>query len=169
MPCSAPRFQAASATKQVATAKEGPTKKEEITMRALARNVRDDYLELVEKFPLTSIKNERELKDAQQVMDEILKMPHLKKGVVEYLDALSDLVMAYENSHHAIPAASDADMLRHLMEAREIRQSELHQATGIALSTLSEILSGRRKFSKEIVGKLAAYFQVSKGTLVANF
>jgi HTH-type transcriptional regulator/antitoxin HigA len=138
-------------------------------MRRLSRKVRHDYMELVERFPLKSVRNERQLKAAQRVMDEILKMPRMTKGVLEYLDALSDLVMAYENAQHAIPAASDAEMLRHLMDAKQVSQTQLHKATGIAMSSISEVLSGRRRFSKDMIAKLAEYFRVNKGVLAANF
>jgi hypothetical protein len=44
----------------------------------------------------------------------------LDEGEEMYLDALSDLVGAYEDEHYAIKPASDADMLRHLMEAKVV-------------------------------------------------
>jgi HTH-type transcriptional regulator/antitoxin HigA len=123
----------------------------------------------VQKFPLTAIRSESELRAAQKVIDDILRIGRLKKGTIQYVDALSDLVMAYENTHHAIPAPSDAALLRHLMDARGISQTDLHLATGVAVSTISEILSGRRKFSKEIIGKLSKYFGVDKGLFAVNF
>jgi HTH-type transcriptional regulator/antitoxin HigA len=138
-------------------------------MRTLTRSERDVYFALVQKFPLTAIRSESELLAAQKTMDDILKMGRLKRGTIEYLDALSDLVMAYENTHHAIPAPTDADLLRHLIDARGVTQSALHEATGIAMSTISEILSGRRKFSKEIIAKLSAFFNVEKGIFASNF
>jgi HTH-type transcriptional regulator/antitoxin HigA len=144
-------------------------KKEEMIMRTLSRNVRDDYLALVKRFPLTSIRTEAQLLAAQKVMDDILKMARLTKGAIEYLDALSDLVLTYENTHHVIPAPSDADFLRHLMDVRGIKQAALHEATGIAMSTISEILSGRRRFSKSVIARLSAYFKIEKGTFAANF
>jgi HTH-type transcriptional regulator/antitoxin HigA len=131
--------------------------------------VRDEYFELVKQFPLTSIKDEQALKAAQQVMDEILRLPKLKPGDLAYLDALSDLVLAYESTHHSIPNPSDADMLRHLMEARAITQIELHRATKIALPTISEVLSGKRRFTKAMIAKLASFFRVDKGLFAANF
>jgi HTH-type transcriptional regulator / antitoxin HigA len=141
-----------------------------VEMRTLTRNQRDDYFALVQRFPLTSIRSESELRVAQKVVDEILKMEQRPtRGTIEYLDALSDLIMAYENTHHVIPAPSDADLLRHLIEARGITQTELHEATGIAMSTISEVLSGRRRFSKEIIARLSAYFKVDKGLFAANF
>ncbi len=86
-----------------------------------------------------------------------------------YLDALSDLVAAYEDEHHAIEPASDADMLRHLMDAKEVNQVQLSQTTRIAKSTISEILAGKKPFSRGMIRKLADYFRVDVSILAANF
>jgi HTH-type transcriptional regulator/antitoxin HigA len=59
-----------------------------------------------------------------------------------------------------IPAVSEVAMLRHLMEAREVNLSQLAQASGIALSTLSSILKGKRQMNKEHIKRLAACFHV---------
>ena len=59
-------------------------------------------------------------------------------------------------------------MLRHLMEARGITQAQLHRDTGIAKSTLSEMLAGRKAFTRQIIRKLAVYFRVDVGILAAN-
>ncbi len=92
----------------------------------------------------------------------------LDYGEETYLDALSDLVAAYEDEHHAIAPASDADMLRHLMETRDVAQAQVHRETGIAKSTLSEILAGRKPFSRRTIRKLADYFQVDVRVLAGN-
>ncbi len=85
-----------------------------------------------------------------------------------YLDALSDLVAAYEDEHYAIEPASDADMLRHLMEARGITQAQLSRETAIPKSTISEVLAGKRPFSRQMIRKLADYFRVDVSVLAAN-
>ena len=77
-----------------------------------------------------------------------------------YLDALSDLVAAYEDQHHAIAPASDADMLRHLLEAKVVTQAQLSRETGLAKSTISEVLAGKKAFSRQMIRKLADYFRV---------
>src|ERR1044071_10428632 len=86
---------------------------------------RDSYLELVLAFPLASIKSEEQLQEGQKVIDELLAQGELDAGQEMYLDALSDLVAAYEDEHYAIEPASDADMLRHLMEAKVVTQAQL--------------------------------------------
>lgn len=134
----------------------------------LKGKVRDRYLQLVIEFPLTSIKSEKHLAAAQAAMDRLLAKGKLNAGETTYLDALSDLVAAYEDEHHAIAPASDADMLRHLLEAKGVTQTQLSRATRIAKSTLSEILHEKKVFSRPIIRKLADYFQIDVSVLAAN-
>lgn len=130
--------------------------------------VRDAYLELVLEFPLASIRSEKHLNEAQQIIDQLLKQGKLNAGQEMYLDALSDLVAAYEDQHYPIEPADDADMLRHLMEAKGVTQVQLHREAGIAKSTISEILAGKKPFSRQIIRKLAEYFTIDVGVLSAN-
>src|SRR5690606_13676006 len=129
---------------------------------------RGSYLELVLAFPLASIKSDNHLVAAQKVMDRLLAKGQLDHGERIYLDALSDLVAAYEDEHHAIEPASDADMLRHLMEAKGVTQMQLSRDTGIAKSTISEVLAGKKPFSRQMIRKLADYFKVDVSVLAAN-
>jgi len=138
------------------------------TQFSLKGKARDSYLELVLAFPLASIKSEEHLAEAQAVMDRLLTKGRLGHGEEMYLDALSDLVAAYEDEHHAIEPASDADMLRHLMEARGLTQAQLHRDTGIAKSTVSEVLMGKKPFSRQMIRKLADYFKVDVSVLAGN-
>ncbi|MFM9069423.1 MAG: type II toxin-antitoxin system HigA family antitoxin, partial [Planctomycetota bacterium] len=84
------------------------------------------------------------------------------------LDALSDLVAVYEDEQHVIEPASDADMLRHLLESKSVTQIQLSQETGIAKSTISEVLAGKRPFSRQVIRKLADYFQMDVSVLARN-
>jgi HTH-type transcriptional regulator/antitoxin HigA len=129
---------------------------------------RDAYLELVRVFPLASIESDEHLEAAQEVMDRLLAKGELEDGEEMYLDALSDLVAAYEDEHHAITPASDADMLRHLMEAKGVTQAQLSRETGIAKSTISEVLAGRKAFSRQMIRKLAGCFKVHVSVLAAH-
>ena len=75
---------------------------------------------------------------------------------------------SWEDQQHAIEPASDADMLRHLMEAKGVTQIQLSQDTGLPKSTISEVLAGKKSFSRQIIRKLAEYFRVNVGVLAAN-
>lgn len=134
----------------------------------LKAKVKDAYLELVLAFPLTSIQSEEHLQAAQEVMDRLLTQGDLDDGAMLYLDALSDLVASYEDEHHPIAPASDADMLRHLLEAKGVSQAELHRESGLAKSTISEVLAGKKPFSRQMIRKLSEFFKVDVSVLTAN-
>lgn len=126
------------------------------------------YMTLVAEFPLVSIRSERQLDGAQAVIDRLLAKGKLDAGEEMYLDALSDLVAAYEDVHYPIQPASDADMLKHLLDAKGINQAELHRQTGLPKSTISEVLSGKKPFSRVMIRTLAAFFQVDSSVLTSN-
>ena len=130
--------------------------------------VRDSYLECVLAFPLTTISSDDHLEAAQEVMDRLLVKGTLDRGQQSYLDALSDLVASYEDEHFPIEPALDADMLRHLLDAKGIKQTDLHRETGISKSSISEVLSGKKPFSRSMIRKLADYFGVDVSVLAAN-
>jgi HTH-type transcriptional regulator / antitoxin HigA len=129
---------------------------------------RDSYLERVLAFPLSSIRSDEHLEAAQHVIDRLLAAGELDPGEALYLDALSDLVAVYEDEHHAIEPATDAEMLEHLLEAKGVSQSTLSQETGIAKSSISEVLAGKKPFSRQMIRKLAEHFQVDVSVLTRN-
>ena len=59
-------------------------------------------------------------------------------------------------------------MLRHLMDAKGVTQVEVSHEAGISKSTISEVLSGKRPFSRQMIRKLADYFGVDVSVLAAN-
>ncbi len=76
------------------------------------------------------------------------------------LDLLAKLVDEYEETIYPTPDVSPADMLAHLIEAKETTQAELARQTGVSRSTISEALKGKRSISKENAFRLAEYFHV---------
>lgn len=126
------------------------------------------YLELVRKFPLRPIRSENELDLAIKIMDQLLSRGNLDSDRQDDLDVLSDLVERYEDRDHSILAATDAQVLQHLIEARRVRQVELAQDTSIAESTISAVLSGSRKLTRDQIEKLAAYFGIGPGAFMES-
>lgn len=130
---------------------------------------RDTYLDLVVNFPLASIKSDKHLSVAQKVLDRLTaRSPH-DSGEATYIETLSDLIATYEDLHHPIPPASDADLLRHLLDSQGINQIQLSRAAGIPRSSISEVLAGKKPFSKQMIRKLADYFQIDPAILAGNF
>jgi HTH-type transcriptional regulator / antitoxin HigA len=121
----------------------------------------DRYLELVREFPLRPLRSDEELDQAVKVVDSLLSQKTLVTDEEDYLDVLSDLVRRYESEAHPIAPVSDAQLLRHLIEAKGVSQTDVSQATGIAVSTICEVIAGKRTLSRRHIGKLAKYFRVS--------
>jgi HTH-type transcriptional regulator / antitoxin HigA len=133
------------------------------TAARAAGTAKDRYFELVRKFPLKHFRTDRELNDAIEMMDSLLAKEELAPGEQDYLDVLTDLVELYEEQTIPMPAVSDAAMLRHLIEARRITQAKLAQETGVAMSTISNVLNGRRTLTRSHIGTLATFFSVTPG------
>ena len=74
--------------------------------------------------------------------------------------ALTVFVEKFEEEHHPIPAASGVDMLRYLIETHQKTQREVAAGTGLADSTISEILAGKRTLSGKQAAALARFFKV---------
>ena len=128
--------------------------------RVTNQAIPDTYLELVKTFPLRSIRTEDELDAATAFLNTLLRQ-NLDEGGEQYLAALTDLIELYEASAHPIPDASEADMLRLLMESNSMSQSELARKTGIAQSTISAVLNGTRTLTREHIVALSKLFCVS--------
>jgi transcriptional regulator with XRE-family HTH domain len=57
-------------------------------------------------------------------------------------------------------------MLRHLLEAKGVSQAQAARQTGIAPSTISEILAGTRTLTRGQMEKVCAYFHVGPGVFI---
>ena len=125
------------------------------------RKTKDPYFELVLRFPLRPIRSDKELNAAVKMVDSLLDRKDLASEEEDYLEVLGDLVEQYESEAHPIAPVSDMEMLRHLIKAKGISQTEVSKATGIADSTISEVLKGKRSLNRNHIGKLAQYFNVS--------
>jgi HTH-type transcriptional regulator / antitoxin HigA len=66
-----------------------------------------------------------------------------------------------------MPEVSDAAMLRHLIDASGVTQSKLAAEVGISMSTISEVLHGKRELNRKQITSLAQYFRVDPGVFLA--
>ena len=121
--------------------------------------VAESYLDLIRAFPLIHIFDDEGLDRAQRVLDGLLT-EELDEGGEAYLIALTDLIETYERNTLAFPEASPQNVLAELMGANRLNQQALAAAVGISQSTISALLTGRRKLTTEHMEKLAKHFCV---------
>jgi len=128
------------------------------------------YFDLIRRFPLKPIASDSELEAATAIIHELVDrgFDDLTEGEEAYLDVLSDLVEKYEDEHYPIPEASAVQVLQFFIEDRQTNQRAVALGAGIATSTMSEILAGRRRMNLEHMKKLAAYFGVNVNVFLPN-
>ena len=80
-------------------------------------------------------------------------------------DLLAKLVEDYENQTEPEPAVAPNRMLAHLMEAQDLRQSDMVPIIGTR-GRVSEILSGKRNISKTQAKALGEFFKIDPGVFI---
>ncbi len=119
------------------------------------------YLALLKASPLRPIRSEQELNQAIEILDRLQgRTDPLLPEEQDYLDCMSCLIERYEAEAYPMPAVSGPAMIRHLMEVHSENLSQLAAATGIVVSTLSSILSGKRRLTLDHIKALASHFGV---------
>lgn len=126
----------------------------------------DVYLELVKQFPLRRLKSEPDYAQAIKIYTRTsLKYQDTKNSaVLDYLEMLAGMIEEYEQTARQKLDAlsrSPADLIRHLIAANGLTISALARETGIVQSNLSDMLSGRRDFSKNAIARLCNRFALN--------
>ncbi len=104
----------------------------------------------------TEAENERTLKVIEKIMD---KGENLSPEEEKLLKLLSRLVEDFEERYYHPRDASPLEILQHLMESREVKQTHLWEVFG-SKGIASEVLNGKRGISKNHAKALAEYFHV---------
>jgi HTH-type transcriptional regulator / antitoxin HigA len=128
--------------------------------------ISDRYFCLVRELPLRPISSDVELDQAIAMIDRLLARDLLAGDEQDYLDVLSDLVEAYEDQRYPIEPVSGLDALRHLVESSGKTRATVALEAGLPESTLSEVLSGRRRLNTRHIGILARYFRIDPGVFL---
>jgi HTH-type transcriptional regulator/antitoxin HigA len=105
----------------------------------------------------TEAENERMLKVIEKLMD---KGENLSPEEEKLLKLLTRLVEDFEEQYYHPRDATPLEVLQHLMESREVKQTHLWEVFG-SKGIASEVLNGKRAISKSHARALADYFHVS--------
>lgn len=122
------------------------------------------YLELINRFPLRPLRNEKDYDAAAAVLDSLAVRTEgsLNRGEQDYFETLTMLIEIYDREHYSLQSdkRDPLDMLKYLMDESGTTQAELGRILGNrALASL--ILNGHRQLSKTHIRKLAQHFKVS--------
>jgi HTH-type transcriptional regulator/antitoxin HigA len=119
------------------------------------------------QYPLRPIRSDADLDLAIATLAAVAACEgSFSEEVRNYYDTLALLIRHYEAENVPMPAVSGADMLRHLLEARGAKLSDVAKSTGIALSTLSSVVNGKRRLNVNHFKPLASYFGVEPAVFI---
>ena len=120
------------------------------------------YDQLCALHPLRPIHNALELDHATEMID-ILAGHNLNTDQADYLDVLSTLVEAYENTHAPLddPAICGLDALRALLDDHGMSATDLAHLLGVHRSMGSKLLKGERALTARHLKMLSDRFKVS--------
>jgi HTH-type transcriptional regulator/antitoxin HigA len=116
------------------------------------------YLELIRSFPLRPIRSEAELDRAEGMLHQLLDAPRRSALERDYLEILGNLIDEYKSKAHPIEPLPPSQMLAMSIETKGVTQTEVSRATGIPVSTISELIAQKREFNRAHIEKLCAYF-----------
>jgi HTH-type transcriptional regulator/antitoxin HigA len=110
--------------------------------------------------PLRAIRSEEDLAQAQALANALADEVGDDENHPLYslFEIAMELIERWENEHVSVPVVAPREVLRHLLEANNLRQKDLEEIASPAL--VSDILAGRREISKRLARALATRFRV---------
>ena len=124
------------------------------------------YRRLRRFIPLGVLRSEKDYRKAVAILDEILDEigQNETHPLADLAEALAVFIHSYEEAHARIPEATGPEVLRLLMEAHGLTQSELPEVG--TQGVVSEILSGERELNIRQIRRLAKRFGVSPAVFI---
>lgn len=116
----------------------------------------------METLKYTVIKTEPQYQSYCTQLEALVTEPNPTTATQEEIDLLTLLIETWDQIHATLPEAAPIDLLRSLMAGRNLLAKDLVTALGLSKGAVSDILNRRRGLSKEVIRRLASYFQVSQ-------
>lgn len=122
----------------------------------------DSYMDNIHAFPLKRIRTAADHAAAKKVYLR-LSSGKADQGTRQYLDVLVDLIVDFENRAEQPAVSADvtaAELVQHRLKERGMSVSELSRQSGIPQSNLSQMLHGRRDWSKAAIRSISQLFSI---------
>lgn len=133
------------------------------------------YLALVDEVPLRPLRNAGQHRRALAMYQKLVMQPEGKKldaATRDYVNTLAEFIAEYQRaSGIALDTSrlSAAEMVMHFLEDRGQSVHALAIQIGMTPSNLSEMLSGRRDWSKSAIAALIDAFPIDPRKFLARY
>jgi HTH-type transcriptional regulator / antitoxin HigA len=127
--------------------------------------VTDPYLRLILNIhPLRPIRNDGE---HQQALKALLSLANDKRKVAaEFSSVLASIIATYERKRGwglDTSRVTAADVVRHLLDERDMSVNAFAKTLGISQSALSDMLNGKRQWSRSVILAVSKFFRLNPG------
>ncbi len=119
------------------------------------------YLDLLITYQPRHIRSEAEADRIQGLIDELIDKGNLSADERDFLLLLGSLIALWEEDREAMPDIAPRELVKALLEARELPRQALVGPVFPSKSVASEVLNGKRTLTYDFVARLAAFFAVS--------
>src|SRR3954471_4135292 len=89
-----------------------------------------EYRRLLASVLPRVIHSEEENERYTAILEELLMRPKRTAGEKRLIELLTLLIEDFEEKHYSLPAAGPLEILRHLMDANDLRQADLVDVFG---------------------------------------
>jgi len=124
-------------------------------------------VEMIRQGAPRPIRSEKQLEEYTRVLSELDSKPKPTRDEEDAMELLTLLIEHYEDEHYPIPDASPVEVLRFLLSQHGLTQREIAPELG-SETTVSLILSGKRKLTREHITRLSARFHVSPAVFLTK-
>jgi HTH-type transcriptional regulator / antitoxin HigA len=106
------------------------------------------------------IHSDEELAEYTTALFELTKKPAPTPEEEEAIELLTLLIERYETEHYPVPEADPVDVLRFLLDQNGLSQRDIAAELG-SESTVSLVLSGKRRLNRNHIARPSQRFRVS--------
>jgi HTH-type transcriptional regulator/antitoxin HigA len=116
----------------------------------------------------TIIRTTKQYKEYSKRLWDLANMKPSKK-IEEEMELIGLFIDKWENNHLNFKKMDPIQLLKYLMDNRNIDRDELINILGISKSAVSQILNYKKGLSKEVIRKISQFFKVSQEAFNRNY
>jgi HTH-type transcriptional regulator/antitoxin HigA len=126
-----------------------------------------DPTEMIRRGAPRLIHSDQELAEYTEALFELTAKPHPSPDEEEAIELLTLLIERYEQERYPMPDADPVDVLRFLLRQNGLSQQDIAAELG-SESTVSLVLSGKRRLNRNHIERLSRRFHVSPAVFFGN-
>jgi len=120
----------------------------------------EDYAEM-KALKYKIIKSKKQYNKYCEQLETLLDDNSKSKSMKEEIELLTFLIEKWDSEHNSFDDADPVQLLKSLMDDRNMKPVSLAQLLGVSKGLVSDILNYKKGLSKEIIRKLADTFKLS--------